>query len=431
MDCEPAVLKACGSANSATLDDASAFLGLEMEFTLDAHAYVAGRLVAESLNNAFAAPLGPHTPDLGLEALEFTPTGVDVPAGEDVEVTVELVISRSGVRLDPHKQRDAEEYAKCVTPSTGAAACTGTECFNEASFANKVAAVFYAPGVEPPASGAPTSCPTKGTRSPISLPAVSVRACYPPGAGLEACGVLVECDVRAEYQTNPGRPGTEAIACETLTVCDNDLEREAVAPTATSDRVCVARVTQCDLDSGLVTVSPGSADSAVSCATIQPCDLETSYYAAGPTTFSEPDCVTLSSACHEKGVAAFESTPPGIQNNRMCSSVTAECSSRVATPAAIATFLENPPDVDFYELSQPTPSSDRVCSSATVCLFNETLGAQLTATSDRLCTPLETAPAPPAPPPTVTPSGTPALIYNCAATAVALAAYVYFSYLGT
>ena len=59
------------------------------------------------------------------------------------------------------------------------------------------------------------------------------------------------------------------------------------------------------------------------------------------------------------------------------------------------------------------------------------LGAQLTATSDRLCSPLETAPAPPAPPPTATPSGTPALIYYCAATAAALAAYVYFTYLGT
>ena len=118
MDCEPAVLKACDGATEAALDDASALLGLEMAFTLDAHAYVAGHRVAESLGNAFAAPLGPHTPDLGLEALEFTPTGVEVPAGENVEVTVELVILSSGVRLDPHKQRDAEEYAACVTPST-------------------------------------------------------------------------------------------------------------------------------------------------------------------------------------------------------------------------------------------------------------------------------------------------------------------------
>lgn len=436
------VLQQCGENSAATLDDASSFLGVAMSFTLEARVYVGGTLVATAADVRFTSPLGLHTPDLGRETLEFTQTGTDVLAESDLDVTVELVVTPGGVTFDPHKHRDAEAYAACITPptTTDVQPCTGSGCFDPASFQNIYGAVFFPPGVIADQTTAPSGvpyvngdCPANGVSAP-ETPEMELRACFTADPSGKACGTLTECAVGSEYQTNPGRSKTEAVACERLTVCSDNLERVAVGPTATSDRVCVSRVTQCDLPSGFVTTSIGSAESGPTCGSVEPCNLDTTYYGAGATLFSQPDCVTLTSACSgDEGDTGYESAPRGIQNDRLCSSISAECSSRVAAPAELTSFLDKPPAVDFYEVAAPTGTSDRVCSAATVCLFNETLGAQLTATSDRLCTPVETAPSPgpPGPPKGATPSGTPALIYNCVVATLALVAWVNFSVLGT
>ena len=434
------VLQQCGENSAATLDDASSFLGVAMSFTLEARVYVGGTLVATAADVRFTSPLGLHTPDLGHETLEFTQTDTDVLAESELDVTVELVVTPGGVTFDPHKHRDAEAYAACITQTTtGVPPCTGSGCFDPASFQDIYGAVFFPPGVITDQTTAPSGvpyvngdCPANGVAAPAP-PDMELRACFTADPSGEACGTLTECAVGSEYQTNPGRSKTEPVACERLTVCSDNLERVAVGPTATSDRVCVSRVTQCDLPSGFVTTSIGSAESELTCVSAASCDLATSYYGSGATPFSQPDCVTLTSACSgDEGDAGYESASRGIQNDRLCSSISAECSSRVAAPAKLTSFLDDPPAVDFYEAVAPTGTSDRLCTAATVCLFNETLGAQLTATSDRLCSPLKTGapPGPPGPPREATPSGTPALIYNCVVATLALVAWVNFSVLG-
>jgi len=192
--------------------------------------------------------------------------------------------------------------------------------------------------------------------------------------------------------------------------------------------VCVTRQHTCSVAAGTRVQNFGNTTSPPTCVGIEPCNVSTSFVSVAATPFSDPVCLFTAGNCTP--ASEYEAAFPTIQRDRTCAQLSAVCNLTVAEIIELSAVLEARPAVDYFEAATPTPTTDRICSPATVCNFDEVMAVALTASTDRTCGPVgDSAPIPG--PPVTPPSGTPALVWGCASTLVAAAIYANFNFYGT
>ena len=185
--------------------------------------------------------------------------------------------------------------------------------------------------------------------------------------GVPTCVSITECE-DSQYESLSPSPTSDR-ACSHYTVCSTSTQYEQVAATQTSDRVC-RPITQCDLVNQYESV-PATATSDASCAALSICEYGVHWMSVVPTHTSDRECTALTVCTRDQ----FELVPPAasLRANRQCKSLTT-CS-----------------DGAEFQSTEPTGTSDRVCTPLTTCIFdevNEVFQYEVvkpTKTSDRVC----------------------------------------------
>lgn len=229
------------------------------------------------------------------------------------------------------------------------------------------------------------------------------------------CLPITQCPPPGEYAATPASPTSDATCAAATAPCDaaSGAEYEAAALTPTSDRVCRG-VTVCNMTAYSLADPTPTSDrvcNSAFCPSNQyrtgvdqetkqlicvdrsaPCDSYLNEYeeVAGTST-TDRVCATFKCAKEESylpdGVEVqpencikwsecpsgieFEKTPPSVAADRVCNPISAYC------------------DVErngYFELSGPTPTSDRVCKECSGCADGFKIATACAANADTECT---------------------------------------------
>eukprot|EP00041_Stephanoeca_diplocostata_P002277 m.25151 g.25151 ORF g.25151 m.25151 type:complete len:4654 (-) comp13142_c0_seq1:95-14056(-) len=209
----------------------------------------------------------------------------------------------------------------------------------------------------------------------------------PPTATTDReCRSVSTCDLEQQYKSRPSTAFAD-VQCTNLTNCIAGSEYAFATPTATTDRVCYGHRPPCAADQ---------------------------YEAVSPTLTNDRECMTYT-RCTDR---QFISTQPTATSDARCTNRTlctaseyVETAATVTTDSVCATcdrcvfpleYQVSPCEFGLdavcagirqcvlgieFETEAPTSTSDRACSTATVCPEDQEVYSQLTATTDRVCGP--------------------------------------------
>jgi hypothetical protein len=176
------------------------------------------------------------------------------------------------------------------------------------------------------------------------------------------CTPSAVCKTELEFELVALSP-TASRKCQTATACGLPSTYTQVQATLTSDRIC-GNVRECSSTDEYETVAP-TTTSDRGCAPFRNCAAN-QYEIAGPTATSDRQCNTTSECVEGE---QFEVQPLTNTSDRICGELSI-CSLAQGT----------------YELTAPTPTSNRVCASVATCLPPATFETTApTPTSNRIC----------------------------------------------
>ena len=210
------------------------------------------------------------------------------------------------------------------------------------------------------------------------------------------CNALRVCTA-TEFESEPPTAQSDRV-CTSITQCDAPRLIAARAATATADTICVPADACGGALSGQFISSPVPlADlTSITCSNVRgPCDTTSQFESVSADRLTDRQCASLT-VCANPGMAEYELTPPSPTSDRVCMPLRAckagastASSSMMSPPAS----QENKDEVATvgalaleYEIKAPTMTSDRACAFATVC--NNTVEYErqpLNATADRIC----------------------------------------------
>lgn len=389
--------------------DGGSLLGIVREVDVNVTVYLGDKPVAYG-NASFEVSTRVMRPDLS--SISLYPTSNSISGVKSATLRVEAsFLPKASVTADSESSLAATTYCNCF------GGCHTQPVFEEQKYSAFYSTAFWSPSVD--ASGntgvVTGGCPEAGTSADTFSAEVVAAACYQPAAHQERCTALTRC-TNLQFQSNANARSKHIdVECETISPkCDESSQYEVVAPTASTDRLCAGNVKNCFIDAGEVAL-PGTGP-VPTCVDVKPCTAD-AYTGVGATAVTQPVCIPYTE-CTDSEYEVKELTR---QSNRVCAALSSECSR--SGKASRRTTLDDgdvPLLSESFETAAPTLTTDRVCTSTTVCNAGETLVAQASATSDRTCgavsdPPPTGAPAPPAPPPT----GMPTLIWGIVATVLA------------